>query len=136
MNRSWIALGADGCISDRRDSCPPEREPTLKDMNEVMATISAGQDPKLDQEERVRHRQAAFRKAAAALKRAAKRYETTREAIAREAMAWHRQYGRKPTPGNRALARAVQAHIEARMRLQHCLYDPERRKPGSMRRWS
>src|SRR5688500_4839807 len=66
--------------------------------------------------------QAAFDKAAAALKRAAKRYQTTREAIAPAAMAWYAgQDGWKPTPGNRALARVVGAHVKARKHLQQCL---------------
>ena len=122
MSPSSLPPVADGCIPAKRDYLPAGKGATLKDMNEAT--------------KRARHRQAAFRKAAAALKRAAKRYEATREAIVREAMAWHRQNGRKPTPGNRAMARVVRAHVEARKHLQQCLYDPERRKPGSMRRWS
>lgn len=81
------------------------------------------------------HEQAAFRKLAAAIKRAAKRFETTREAIIPAAIAWYvKGDGRKPTPGNRALARVVGAHVQARKRLQQYLYDPAHRKPGSARR--
>jgi hypothetical protein len=75
-------------------------------------------------------------KADATRKRAAEKYQATREAIVPAAVKWYgKRGGDKGTSVDRALTHVVRTHIKAREHLEHLLgSQPARKERGSGRR--